>query len=180
MFKLLPGALGVCVNLKQSAKYNRKTVKLTQNRTLRCEDVGENTFTKLEQTFKCLGFFWFLRFQFSHIAIWGSIGLWVVFFVIYSSLWPLIPLAPDMSGEVNTCICSYTCLPIYSTTTSSGPKETAFIISHRYRPGVPHNLFSVSNQSCREFSNFELETGLCKESQRHVNCQTSGLCCIMT
>uniref|UniRef100_A0A3P9BQ02 Phospholipid-transporting ATPase n=1 Tax=Maylandia zebra TaxID=106582 RepID=A0A3P9BQ02_9CICH len=40
--------------------------------------------------------------SFSHIAIWGSIGLWVVFFAIYSSLWPLIPLAPDMSGEVNT------------------------------------------------------------------------------
>ncbi|XP_059371910.1 probable phospholipid-transporting ATPase IA isoform X4 [Carassius carassius] len=37
--------------------------------------------------------------MFSHIAIWGSIGLWVVFFGIYSSLWPLIPLAPDMSGE---------------------------------------------------------------------------------
>uniref|UniRef100_A0A672N666 Phospholipid-transporting ATPase n=1 Tax=Sinocyclocheilus grahami TaxID=75366 RepID=A0A672N666_SINGR len=38
--------------------------------------------------------------MFSHIAIWGSIGLWIVFFGIYSSLWPLIPLAPDMSGEV--------------------------------------------------------------------------------
>uniref|UniRef100_A0AAQ5YL94 Phospholipid-transporting ATPase n=1 Tax=Amphiprion ocellaris TaxID=80972 RepID=A0AAQ5YL94_AMPOC len=38
---------------------------------------------------------------FSHIAIWGSIGLWVVFFIIYSSLWPLIPLAPDMSGEAD-------------------------------------------------------------------------------
>ncbi|XP_068181084.1 probable phospholipid-transporting ATPase IA isoform X5 [Antennarius striatus] len=37
--------------------------------------------------------------MFSHIAIWGSISLWVVFFIIYSSLWPLIPLAPDMSGE---------------------------------------------------------------------------------
>ncbi|XP_041653366.1 phospholipid-transporting ATPase IA isoform X2 [Cheilinus undulatus] len=39
--------------------------------------------------------------MFSHIAIWGSIGLWVVFFIIYSSLWPLIPLAPDMSGEAD-------------------------------------------------------------------------------
>uniref|UniRef100_A0AAY4DFW7 Phospholipid-transporting ATPase n=1 Tax=Denticeps clupeoides TaxID=299321 RepID=A0AAY4DFW7_9TELE len=39
--------------------------------------------------------------MFSHIAIWGSIGLWVVFFSIYSSLWPLIPLAPDMSGEAD-------------------------------------------------------------------------------
>uniref|UniRef100_A0A3Q3VS05 Phospholipid-transporting ATPase n=1 Tax=Mola mola TaxID=94237 RepID=A0A3Q3VS05_MOLML len=38
---------------------------------------------------------------FSHIAIWGSICLWVVFFSIYSSLWPLIPLAPDMSGEAD-------------------------------------------------------------------------------
>ncbi|XP_071029755.1 LOW QUALITY PROTEIN: probable phospholipid-transporting ATPase IA [Oncorhynchus clarkii lewisi] len=38
---------------------------------------------------------------FSHIAIWGSISLWVVFFSIYSSLWPLISLAPDMSGEAD-------------------------------------------------------------------------------
>ncbi|XP_043400381.1 phospholipid-transporting ATPase IA isoform X7 [Chelonia mydas] len=37
--------------------------------------------------------------MFSHIAIWGSIALWVVFFGIYSSLWPVIPMAPDMSGE---------------------------------------------------------------------------------
>uniref|UniRef100_A0A4W6FKR8 Phospholipid-transporting ATPase n=1 Tax=Lates calcarifer TaxID=8187 RepID=A0A4W6FKR8_LATCA len=43
----------------------------------------------------------FLTGSFSHIAIWGSIGLWVVFFIIYSSLWPLIPLAPDMSGEAS-------------------------------------------------------------------------------
>uniref|UniRef100_A0A4W5JWM9 Phospholipid-transporting ATPase n=1 Tax=Hucho hucho TaxID=62062 RepID=A0A4W5JWM9_9TELE len=39
--------------------------------------------------------------KFSHIAIWGSISLWVVFFGIYSSLWPLISLAPDMSGEAD-------------------------------------------------------------------------------
>ncbi|XP_034740277.1 phospholipid-transporting ATPase IA isoform X4 [Etheostoma cragini] len=44
--------------------------------------------------------------MFSHIAIWGSIGLWVVFFIIYSSLWPLIPLAPDMSGEADMMFCS--------------------------------------------------------------------------
>ncbi|XP_023493925.2 phospholipid-transporting ATPase IA isoform X1 [Equus caballus] len=36
---------------------------------------------------------------FSHIAIWGSIALWVVFFGIYSCLWPSVPMAPDMSGE---------------------------------------------------------------------------------
>uniref|UniRef100_A0A8C4RN41 Phospholipid-transporting ATPase n=1 Tax=Erpetoichthys calabaricus TaxID=27687 RepID=A0A8C4RN41_ERPCA len=41
-----------------------------------------------------------LRKPFSR-AIWGSIAMWVVFFSIYSSMWPLIPLAPDMSGEVD-------------------------------------------------------------------------------
>ncbi|ELW59612.1 putative phospholipid-transporting ATPase IA [Tupaia chinensis] len=40
-----------------------------------------------------------LVYTFSHIAIWGSIALWVVFFGIYSSLWPAVPMAPDMSGE---------------------------------------------------------------------------------
>ncbi|XP_031443145.1 phospholipid-transporting ATPase IA isoform X4 [Clupea harengus] len=43
---------------------------------------------------------------FSHIAIWGSIALWVVFFGIYSSLWPLITLAPDMSGQADAMFSS--------------------------------------------------------------------------
>ncbi|XP_044154614.1 phospholipid-transporting ATPase IA isoform X1 [Bufo gargarizans] len=38
---------------------------------------------------------------FSHVAIWGSILLWIVFFGVYSSLWPAIPIAPDMSGEAD-------------------------------------------------------------------------------
>ncbi|XP_054886370.1 phospholipid-transporting ATPase IA isoform X6 [Poeciliopsis prolifica] len=44
--------------------------------------------------------------MFSHIAIWGSIGLWVVFFIIYSSLWPIITLAPDMSGQARVMFSS--------------------------------------------------------------------------
>ncbi|XP_053314387.1 phospholipid-transporting ATPase IA isoform X2 [Spea bombifrons] len=39
--------------------------------------------------------------MFSHIAIWGSIMLWIVFFGVYSSLWPVFPIAPDMSGEAD-------------------------------------------------------------------------------
>uniref|UniRef100_A0A6Q2WXL2 Phospholipid-transporting ATPase n=1 Tax=Esox lucius TaxID=8010 RepID=A0A6Q2WXL2_ESOLU len=39
------------------------------------------------------------KMTFSHIAIWGSICLWVLFFWLYSSLWPVIPIAPDMSGQ---------------------------------------------------------------------------------
>uniref|UniRef100_A0A3P9PDN6 Phospholipid-transporting ATPase n=1 Tax=Poecilia reticulata TaxID=8081 RepID=A0A3P9PDN6_POERE len=44
--------------------------------------------------------------MFSHIAIWGSIGLWVVFFIIYASLWPIITLAPDMSGQARVMFSS--------------------------------------------------------------------------
>uniref|UniRef100_H0X7B0 Phospholipid-transporting ATPase n=1 Tax=Otolemur garnettii TaxID=30611 RepID=H0X7B0_OTOGA len=44
---------------------------------------------------------------FSHIAIWGSIALWVVFFGIYSSLWPAVPMAPDMSGEAPFLLVKY-------------------------------------------------------------------------
>ncbi|XP_055718597.1 probable phospholipid-transporting ATPase IA isoform X2 [Salvelinus fontinalis] len=36
---------------------------------------------------------------FSHIAIWGSVFLWVLFFWLYSTWWPAIAIAPDMSGQ---------------------------------------------------------------------------------
>ncbi|XP_008690501.2 phospholipid-transporting ATPase IB-like [Ursus maritimus] len=39
--------------------------------------------------------------KFSHLAIWGSIIIWLVFFAIYSFLWPTIPIAPEMAGQVN-------------------------------------------------------------------------------
>jgi len=35
---------------------------------------------------------------FSHLSIWGSIALWFVFLVIYSSLWPSIKFASNMAG----------------------------------------------------------------------------------
>ncbi|CAL8304183.1 unnamed protein product [Boreogadus saida] len=36
---------------------------------------------------------------FSHVALWGSIALWLLFFWLYSNLWPSIPLAQDMPGQ---------------------------------------------------------------------------------
>jgi phospholipid-transporting ATPase len=35
---------------------------------------------------------------FSHASIWGSIGLWILFLVVYSSLWPTVNLASNMPG----------------------------------------------------------------------------------
>ncbi|XP_064481329.1 probable phospholipid-transporting ATPase IA isoform X3 [Ornithodoros turicata] len=34
----------------------------------------------------------------SHLAIWGSIGLWLLFLLIYCNVWPTLPVAPDMAG----------------------------------------------------------------------------------
>uniref|UniRef100_A0A671W488 Phospholipid-transporting ATPase n=1 Tax=Sparus aurata TaxID=8175 RepID=A0A671W488_SPAAU len=37
--------------------------------------------------------------RFSHLAVWGSMVLWMVFFAVYSAIWPTIPIAPDMLGQ---------------------------------------------------------------------------------
>uniref|UniRef100_A0A8B9ZD40 Phospholipid-transporting ATPase n=1 Tax=Anas platyrhynchos TaxID=8839 RepID=A0A8B9ZD40_ANAPL len=37
--------------------------------------------------------------RFSHLAVWGSMLLWLVFFGIYSAIWPTFPMAPDMLGQ---------------------------------------------------------------------------------
>ncbi|XP_040835824.1 phospholipid-transporting ATPase IB-like [Ochotona curzoniae] len=42
--------------------------------------------------------------KFSHLAIWGSIISWMVFFVAYSYFWPTVPIAADMSGQANMAL----------------------------------------------------------------------------
>ncbi|TNN88853.1 Phospholipid-transporting ATPase IB [Liparis tanakae] len=37
---------------------------------------------------------------FSHLAVWGSMALWMGFFAVYSAMWPTLPIAPDMIGTV--------------------------------------------------------------------------------
>ncbi|XP_026863862.1 phospholipid-transporting ATPase IB isoform X1 [Electrophorus electricus] len=37
--------------------------------------------------------------KFSHLAVWGSMVLWMLFFAVYSVIWPHIPIAPDMLGQ---------------------------------------------------------------------------------
>ncbi|KAH6937135.1 hypothetical protein HPB50_025756 [Hyalomma asiaticum] len=34
----------------------------------------------------------------AHMAIWGSIGMWIMFLLIYCNIWPVLPIAPDMAG----------------------------------------------------------------------------------
>uniref|UniRef100_A0A671RNW8 Phospholipid-transporting ATPase n=1 Tax=Sinocyclocheilus anshuiensis TaxID=1608454 RepID=A0A671RNW8_9TELE len=37
--------------------------------------------------------------RFSHLAVWGSMVLWMLFIAVYSAIWPTIPIAPDMLGQ---------------------------------------------------------------------------------
>uniref|UniRef100_A0A8C9TX72 Phospholipid-transporting ATPase n=1 Tax=Scleropages formosus TaxID=113540 RepID=A0A8C9TX72_SCLFO len=47
--------------------------------------------------------------RFSHLAVWGSMILWILFFAVYSAIWPSIPIAPDMLGQVSLLYsCSHT------------------------------------------------------------------------
>jgi phospholipid-transporting ATPase len=34
----------------------------------------------------------------THLSIWGSIGFWFLFLAIYSQLWPIVFISPDMTG----------------------------------------------------------------------------------
>lgn len=82
--------------------------------------------------------------QFSHIAIWGSIGLWIVFFGIYSSLWPMIPLAPDMSGEVKHSV------PIYfyfSNLASFWGKQSAYFSLNMILQKLKHTFIQLCKYS---------------------------------
>lgn len=45
--------------------------------------------------------------QFSHLAVWGSMLIWLVFFGVYSTIWPTIPIAPDMKGQVSAANCEW-------------------------------------------------------------------------
>uniref|UniRef100_UPI000E55981C phospholipid-transporting ATPase IB n=1 Tax=Urocitellus parryii TaxID=9999 RepID=UPI000E55981C len=44
--------------------------------------------------------------KFSHLAVWGSMVMWLLFFVVYSTIWPTIPIAPDMRGQATTVLSS--------------------------------------------------------------------------
>uniref|UniRef100_A0A8D0A6H1 Phospholipid-transporting ATPase n=1 Tax=Sander lucioperca TaxID=283035 RepID=A0A8D0A6H1_SANLU len=43
--------------------------------------------------------------KFSHLAVWGSMALWMVFFAVYSVMWPTIPIAPDITLYIMNHMC---------------------------------------------------------------------------
>uniref|UniRef100_H9G6C4 Phospholipid-transporting ATPase n=1 Tax=Anolis carolinensis TaxID=28377 RepID=H9G6C4_ANOCA len=65
--------------------------------------------------------------RFSHLAVWGSMLLWLVFFGVYSTIWPIIPIAPDMLGQAGMVLrCGYFWLGLLLVPTACLVKDVAW------------------------------------------------------
>ncbi|CAI5773158.1 phospholipid-transporting ATPase IB [Podarcis lilfordi] len=65
--------------------------------------------------------------KFSHLAVWGSMLLWLVFFGVYSTIWPIIPIAPDMLGQAGMVLrCGYFWLGLFLVPTACLVKDVAW------------------------------------------------------
>uniref|UniRef100_A0A3P9JDU2 Phospholipid-transporting ATPase n=1 Tax=Oryzias latipes TaxID=8090 RepID=A0A3P9JDU2_ORYLA len=70
--------------------------------------------------------------RFSHLAVWGSIALWMVFFAVYSVIWPTIPIAPDMLGQAGRVMqCWYFWLGLVLVPTACLLKDFAWTAARR-------------------------------------------------
>uniref|UniRef100_A0A8C3NXP4 Phospholipid-transporting ATPase n=1 Tax=Cyanoderma ruficeps TaxID=181631 RepID=A0A8C3NXP4_9PASS len=73
--------------------------------------------------------------RFSHLAVWGSMLLWLVFFGVYSAIWPTFPIAPDMLGQVSTHSCLWGLWYRWSVLLSSTPVTDLFFSSFAFSDG---------------------------------------------
>uniref|UniRef100_A0A8B9STE3 Phospholipid-transporting ATPase n=1 Tax=Anas platyrhynchos TaxID=8839 RepID=A0A8B9STE3_ANAPL len=72
--------------------------------------------------------------RFSHLAVWGSMLLWLVFFGIYSAIWPTFPMAPDMLGQAGMVLrCGYFWFGLFLVPTACLLKDVAWTAAkHTY------------------------------------------------
>uniref|UniRef100_A0A3Q3FHV9 Phospholipid-transporting ATPase n=1 Tax=Kryptolebias marmoratus TaxID=37003 RepID=A0A3Q3FHV9_KRYMA len=70
--------------------------------------------------------------RFSHLAVWGSMLLWMLFFTVYSAIWPTIPIAPDMLGQAGKVMqCWYFWLGLVLVPTACLLKDFAWTAARR-------------------------------------------------
>ncbi|KAG7523913.1 phospholipid-transporting ATPase IB isoform X1 [Solea senegalensis] len=70
--------------------------------------------------------------RFSHLAVWGSMILWMVFFAVYSAIWPTFPIAPDMLGQAGKVMqCWYFWLGLVLVPTACLLKDFAWTAMRR-------------------------------------------------
>ncbi|XP_076184186.1 phospholipid-transporting ATPase IB isoform X5 [Aptenodytes patagonicus] len=72
--------------------------------------------------------------RFSHLAVWGSMLLWVMFFGVYSAIWPTFPIAPDMLGQAGMVLrCGYFWFGLFLVPTACLVKDVAWTAAkHTY------------------------------------------------
>ncbi|KAM6212429.1 phospholipid-transporting ATPase IB isoform 2-T2 [Sarcoramphus papa] len=72
--------------------------------------------------------------RFSHLAVWGSMLLWLVFFGVYSAIWPIFPIAPDMLGQAGMVLrCGYFWFGLFLVPTACLVKDVAWTAAkHTY------------------------------------------------
>uniref|UniRef100_A0A663FIW1 Phospholipid-transporting ATPase n=1 Tax=Aquila chrysaetos chrysaetos TaxID=223781 RepID=A0A663FIW1_AQUCH len=72
--------------------------------------------------------------RFSHLAVWGSMLLWLVFFGVYSAIWPTFPIAPDMLGQAGMVLrCGYFWFGLFLVPTACLVKDVAWTAAkHTY------------------------------------------------
>uniref|UniRef100_A0A8C7ZIT9 Phospholipid-transporting ATPase n=1 Tax=Oryzias sinensis TaxID=183150 RepID=A0A8C7ZIT9_9TELE len=91
-----------------------------------------NYLTSFCPSLKISLFYFFSPSQFSHLAVWGSIALWMVFFAVYSVIWPTIPIAPDMLGQAGRVMqCWYFWLGLILVPTACLLKDFAWTAARR-------------------------------------------------
>uniref|UniRef100_A0A8C8SU01 Phospholipid-transporting ATPase n=1 Tax=Pelusios castaneus TaxID=367368 RepID=A0A8C8SU01_9SAUR len=87
--------------------------------------------------------------KFSHLAVWGSMLLWLVFFGVYSAIWPTIPIAPDMLGEAGMVLrCGYFWLGLFLVPTACLVKDVAWrAAKHTYHKTLLEQVQELETKS---------------------------------
>uniref|UniRef100_A0A7N4PN90 Phospholipid-transporting ATPase n=1 Tax=Sarcophilus harrisii TaxID=9305 RepID=A0A7N4PN90_SARHA len=104
--------------------------------------------------------------KFSHLAVWGSIALWLAFFGVYSTFWPVIPLAPDMVGQAGMVLkCGYFWLGLLLVPGACLLKDLAWTL---FPPGVPNcvlELISLCSPLADGYAFSQEEHGVVSQSE---------------
>uniref|UniRef100_A0A8C4EMZ9 Phospholipid-transporting ATPase n=2 Tax=Dicentrarchus labrax TaxID=13489 RepID=A0A8C4EMZ9_DICLA len=100
--------------------------------------------------------------RFSHLAVWGSMVLWMVFFAVYSAIWPTIPIAPDMLGQASPS--PLTCVTHFS---NRGLNERAHLLTRVFRktPSSVGRSNSVQQTVSHGYAFSQEEHGVVSQSQ---------------
>ncbi|TFK09923.1 PCI domain-containing protein 2 [Platysternon megacephalum] len=87
--------------------------------------------------------------KFSHLAVWGSMLLWLVFFGVYSAIWPTIPIAPDMLGQAGMVLrCGYFWLGLILVPTACLVKDVAWrAAKHTYHKTLLEQVQELETKS---------------------------------